>query len=119
MNGKKDYLNLFNNGQPQYKNIMRILGFTKKHVACATNIPFNKINFKKGIPTQLRQHFCQWANLINLVAGFFDGDEEKTILWLVSSNPLLGDIPPRNMILMGRYEKLLKFVENSLAENKR
>lgn len=54
-----------------------------------------------------------------LVAKFFDGDGAKTLLWMTTKNPLLGNLSPREMIQMGREDKLLKFVKESLAENER
>jgi hypothetical protein len=53
-----------------------------------------------------------------LVKGFFGGDSEKALLWMRTSNPLLGGVTPREMIVAGRSAKLLKFVEEALSENK-
>ena len=52
-----------------------------------------------------------------LVAGFFVDEPHKTKLWFSSPNPLLGNITPNAMIALGRTKKLLKFIENQLAEN--
>jgi len=54
-----------------------------------------------------------------LVLGFFEGDAEKTAAWLLTKNPLLGDISPDTMLHLGRGEKLLKFIHQQLLENKR
>jgi uncharacterized protein (DUF2384 family) len=53
---------------------------------------------------------------LNLVAQFF-GDEQKTVLWLKTPNPLLGDMTPRDMIRIGRFKKLRRFIQNALSEN--
>jgi hypothetical protein len=56
------------------------------------------------------------AKIADLVRGFFK-DEEKTRLWFHTENPLLGGSVPIDMIRQGRSEKLLKFIQGSLAEN--
>jgi uncharacterized protein (DUF2384 family) len=57
------------------------------------------------------------AKIADLVRGFFK-DEEKTKLWFHTENPMLGGIKPIDMIRQGRSEKLLKFVQAMLKENK-
>jgi len=53
----------------------------------------------------------------DLVSGFFKGNEARTYNWFRNKNPLLGGVSPADMILLGREEKLLKFIKNSLAGN--
>jgi len=56
--------------------------------------------------------------IADLVMGFFK-DEEKTRLWFHTENPMLGGIRPIDLIKLGRSEKLLKFVQTAIKENKR
>ncbi len=56
--------------------------------------------------------------IVVLVLTFFEGREGKADLWFRTENPLLGGIAPDKMIEMGREDKLLRFVEGQLAENK-
>jgi len=56
------------------------------------------------------------AQTINMVAGVFAGDVNKTVAWFKARNPLLGDVSPRDMIRLGRYEKLRKFIINAMME---
>lgn len=58
----------------------------------------------------------EWAVAINLVGNYFK-DEQKTILWFHTSNPLLGEMSPRDMIRLGRFKKLLSFIQNAVANN--
>lgn len=51
------------------------------------------------------------------VLEFFKGDQTKTELWFKTSNPLLGNVSPIDMVRLGRFAKLVHFVETSLAEN--
>ncbi len=52
------------------------------------------------------------------VGAFFSGDADKTYTWMVMPNPLLGEVSPKWMIKNGRGEKLLKFIDNAIDENK-
>ena len=52
-----------------------------------------------------------------LVLEFFNGDRDKTDLWFSTENPLLGNVRPAEMALW-QTDKLLKFIKESLAENK-
>ena len=49
----------------------------------------------------------------------FDGDEQKTLAWLHAKNPHLGSVRPIELIIAGREEKLIKFIETALDENTR
>jgi hypothetical protein len=51
------------------------------------------------------------------VNGFFK-DEEKTKLWMETNNPLLGEISPIQMMQLGRYQKLMQFIDSSLEGNR-
>ena len=52
------------------------------------------------------------SKAIYLVHLFFDHNIERTCLWFRTKNPSLGEISPLNMILLGRYKYLLKWVES-------
>lgn len=115
----KDYLSLFQEDQPKYKDVIHALEFTKKDVSKATGVPVASIRFDAKIPRKVSERIREWAILLNLVAQHFDGDSNKTISWFTIPNPLLGGITPRNMIRFGRYKKLYKFVFNAITENRR
>lgn len=52
----------------------------------------------------------------DLVVQTFDGDAEKTALWFRTKNPMLGDIAPRDMIRLGRFDRLRRFIIGAIAE---
>ncbi len=115
----QDYFSLFKGHQPDYKKVAEELDFSVKDVASATGVPVSSIRYDHKMPKEVAKRFVEWANLLNLVAQYFEGDIHKAMLWFTLSNPLLGNLPPRLMIRAGRYNKLLKFISNSLSENKR
>ncbi len=53
------------------------------------------------------------SNITALVNTYFK-DEAKTTQWLNTSNPLIGNVEPIQMIFQGRTEKLKKFIINQL-----
>lgn len=117
---KEDYLSLFEGQQKTNPNrILKFLEFKKEDVSKASGIPLVSVRYDERMPAELQERFREWAVLLNLVAGHFKGNAEKTALWFMTLNPLLGDITPRDMIRFGKFKKLHKFVLNALAENRK
>ena len=114
---KEDYLSLLNKGEAKASKVIDFVGFKKDDVAKATGVPQSSIRYDERMPQILKDRLREWANLLNLVAQFFEGDVAKTTLWFKTSNPILGNIAPRDMIRFGRYQKLLKFILSALSEN--
>lgn len=115
----KDYLDLFHNGVVDGQKVVEILNYKKNDVAVATNVPVSSIRYEPNkIPADLKERLQEWATALNLVQEFFN-DRNKTILWFSIPNPLLGDMSPRDMIRVGRFKKLLNFIQTALGENQR
>lgn len=54
------------------------------------------------------------SNLLKIIEhldAFFEGDEDKIMEWLIEKNPHVGMVPPILMCMIGRTDKLLKFIE--------
>ncbi len=114
-----DYLNLFPDGKVDGQKVVKFLNYKKQDVSVATNIPVSSIRYETNrIPSELEERLQEWATTINLVEGFFK-NSQKTMLWFSTPNPLLGSMSPRDMIRVGRFKKLLNFVQTALAENQR
>jgi hypothetical protein len=58
------------------------------------------------------------AEVHALVLAFFNGDHEKTRLWMRTRNQLLGGLAPKDLIVL-RPGKVLKWVKVQLSENER
>jgi len=113
----EDYLHLFENNAVDGQKVVDILKYKKADVAVAANVPIESIRYEqKKIPRELKERLTEWATALNLVQGFFK-DQQKTILWFSIPNPLLGDMSPRDMIRVGRFKKLLNFIQTALDEN--
>lgn len=115
-----DYFKLFDeNAFVDGEKVVKLLKYKKEDVSVATNLPLSSIRYEeKKMPAELRDRLTQWATALNLVAGFFH-DQKKTIVWFFMPNPLLGGMSPRDMIRVGRFKKLLNFIQTALDENQR
>jgi hypothetical protein len=109
---QSDDLGLFKKaGKPNYDKVKYILGYTKQDISIASGVPFGSIRFDGKVPAELTERVIEWATAIALVHSFFK-DETKTMLWFKVPNPMLGDVAPRDMIKVGRFKKLLKFIQS-------
>jgi len=114
---KKDYLGLFPEDGTDFQRVVKLLDFGKNDVARASNISVQAVRYDPPrMPKELQERIIEWGVALNLVAQFFK-DERKTVLWFRTPNPLLGDVSPRDMIKIGRFRKLRRFIQNALAEN--
>jgi hypothetical protein len=55
------------------------------------------------------------ARIHELVFQFFN-DDIKARVWLRTPNPMIGGVSPRDMMRMGRYDRLLSFVTQAIEE---
>ena len=98
---KEDYLSLFPSGGTDYEKVVDLLDFRKKDVSRASNVALHSVRYDlPKMPKELQDRIQEWAVALNLVAQFFR-DEQKTVLWFKTPNPLLGDVAPRDMIKSG------------------
>lgn len=113
-----DVFSFFKKGEPDGKKVVDFLKYKKEDVSVAANIPVASVRYDIKMPSDLRDRLVEWATAINLVGSYFN-DPEKTLLWFQVSNPLLGGLAPRDMIRVGRFKKLLRFIQTALDENKK
>src|SRR5215467_7753826 len=94
---KEDVLSLFPHGGTDYQKVVKLLDLKKKDVAKASQISVQAVRYDSKIPKELEERVREWAVALSLVAQHFR-DEQKTILWFKTPNPLLGSVTPRDMI---------------------
>lgn len=113
----KDRFNLFQGSDVKGEKIVKLLKYKKNEVSQASGIKLNSIRYDEKMPQELEERLIEWAMAINLVAEFFK-NQDKTMLWFYTPNPLLGEQTPKDMIRIGRSKKLIRFIRNALSENK-
>jgi hypothetical protein len=100
------------------KDVPDMLRFNKQDVSRIASVSVKSVRYDDNIPEAVRDRLEEIANTINMVAARFNGDVDKTAAWFRTQNPLLGDVSPRDMIRLGRYERLRKFIINAMTEDK-
>ena len=114
---QSDPLEIWANHGLDYHRVSEFLDFDTNALSKVGGISKNSVRLDDRIPRDLKQRLEQIANICTLVAEYFEGDAEKTALWFQTINPMLGDISPRDMIRLGRYKRLLKFITDAREQN--
>ena len=119
---EQDLFNFFEHEEEQLhlqpKKVIDFLKFSKNDVAAATGQTATSVRYDQKMPEEIRERITEWAIAINLVGSFFK-DFHKTMMWFQIPNPQLGGITPRDMIRIGRFKRLMKFIQTALDENKK
>lgn len=68
-------------------------------------------------PSKVIRYLGLHSHLYDLVRDFFENDQ-KAALWFITVNPLLGSQAPLTMVMLGRGDKLEKFIRTQLEENR-
>ncbi|MBK7003306.1 MAG: hypothetical protein IPH35_26380 [Rhodoferax sp.] len=108
-----DYLQFGRGDAFNARKVPELLSLKKEDISRITSVAQSSIRYDERIPLKVRERMEEIANTINMVASFFDGDVQRTVTWFKASNPLLGDVSPRDMIRLGRYDRLRKFIVNA------
>ena len=98
------------------KRVQSLLNLKKEDVSRIASVSVKSVRYDDAIPEQVRERLEEIASTINMVAQTFGGDQEKTVSWFRSKNPVLGDVSPRDMIRLGRYDRLRKFIINAMMQ---
>lgn len=98
------------------RKVQATLGLKMADVAHLAEVAASSVRYDENIPARVRELLEEIGQTINLVAQAFDGDVQKTVTWFKLRNPMLGDIAPRDMIRLGRYERLRKLIFTALTE---
>lgn len=115
--GQSDPLEFWSNHGLDYRKVSDFLEFNHSELSKIGGVSMNSVRLDDRIPHALQERLSQIANIVNLVAEYFEGDPRKTALWFRTPNPLLGEISPRDMIRIGRYKKLLGFITEAREAN--
>jgi hypothetical protein len=97
------------------KAVAEFLDLDNQAVSRISSVAKSSVRWDNNMPTAVRERMEEIAGIVNMVANVFEGDAPKTALWFRTRNPLLGDISPRDMVRLGRYDKLRRFIINSAS----
>lgn len=113
-----DVMNFGHGAKFDARLVPSVLGLKKDEVARLASVSPKSVRYDDAMPAQLRERLEEIGNTVNMVAQAFNGDAEKTVTWFKARNPLLGDASPRDMIRLGRYERLRKFIIGAMLERR-
>jgi hypothetical protein len=102
-------------GRVDAKELAKLLEFSKKEVAAAARVGKHDFSYNQRLPKAVEARLLEWASVLEMVARFFDGDVSKTTLWFKLPNPMLGGVPPRVMIRLGRTRMLASIIKDALS----
>ena len=111
-----DFMHLYKGNQLNVKKVVELLNYQNSDVSTAVDVGVKSVRYDEKMPAVIRERATEWATALNLVGEFFQ-DANKTILWFRTPNPQLANMTPRDMIRVGRFKKLLKFIQTALSEN--
>lgn len=98
------------------KAVSAALGLKNQDVSRLASVSAASVRYDASMPEQVRERLEEIASTMNMVADAFEGDGDKARAWFRARNPLLGDVSPKEMIRLGRYERLRKFIINAMLE---
>lgn len=98
------------------KLVQSLLGLKKEDVSRIASVSVKSVRYDDAIPAPVRERLEEIGSTINMVAQAFGGDPDKTAAWFRAKNPLLGDVSPKDMIRLGRYDRLRKFIINAMMQ---
>ncbi len=110
---KQDYIGFYSGDGPNYQVVPEFLRIDKKDTSRIAGVAVSSVRYDHRIPNDLAERLEEIANIVNRVVGLFDGDLQKAALWFRTKNPLLGNVSPRDMLRMGRYSRLDRFVSEA------
>lgn len=59
----------------------------------------------------------EFIEIISKILAFFDGDIKKTRTWITIPNPAFGFIVPLRLMMMGKGNKVLQYIDAMAVEN--
>jgi len=98
------------------KRVAEWMNLNKDEVSRIASVAKSTVRYDEKAPEAVVERLEEIANIINMVAGVFNGDAAKTSLWFKTKNPMLGDVSPRDMVRLGRYDRLRRYVVGALQE---
>ena len=112
---RRDSLEFWRGNMLNYQKVRDFIGLDTRDVSRVAGVAKSSVRYDEKAPKEVREHLENVANICNLVFQFFN-DDVKTKLWFQTPNPMLGNVSPRDMIRLGRYNKLMRFVTQAMEE---
>ena len=113
----QDSLSFGSGGSFNPKLVADFMDLDKATVSRLASVAKSSVRYDDHIPRAVLERLEEIGAVVNMVAEIFGGDREKTALWFRTKNPMLGDISPRDMVRLGRYDRLRRFIISAMQDN--
>jgi hypothetical protein len=108
-------LGLYNeSGEVLIDNTCEFLELSKAELASALGVSYDQIR-QARLTGKARDRVEQLASALGYVADAFDGDLKKTLFWIRTPNLNFGGLSPRQLIIRGKYKKVIDFIISARA----
>lgn len=98
------------------KRVSDWLDLKKVDVSRVADVSPASVRWDVNMPAAMYDRLEEIALTCNLVAQAFHGDVTKTAQWFKARNPMLGDVSPRDMVRLGRFDRLRRFIVSAMNE---
>jgi hypothetical protein len=100
-----------------FKAVMAVLDLRREDLAAINGIKIDSVRYDSRMPEAQRDFLLKCAVAIDHVAEYFEDQHTKIKAWFSTPNPLLGGVSARQMIRLGRIDKLLAFIIDAKQGN--
>ena len=98
------------------EQVRDFLRLESEDISRLANMSIAQVRLNTKVPVVLREKFAEIAVTCNVVAHIFGGDVDKTSLWFRVKNPSIGDVAPREMIRLCRFDRLRRHIANAVVD---
>ncbi len=114
----RDTLHFGNGPEFEPKKVAEFMQLDRNAVSKIASVSAASVRWDQNVPKAVIERMEEIGAVVNMVADIFDGDAAKTALWFRTKNPMLGDIAPRDMVRLGRYDRLRRFIVSAIQEDR-
>lgn len=87
----------------------------KEKISRITGVSKSSVRYDDKMPAEVKDFLHYTVSIFHMVYTHFNNDFQKTKLWFELPNPLIGEgIAPRDMIYIGRHQKLFQIVASAI-----
>lgn len=114
----RDTLHFGNGSEFEPRKVAEFMQLDRNAVSKIASVSAASVRWDQNAPKAVVERLEEIGAVANMVADIFDGDVAKTALWFRTKNPMLGDIAPRDMVRLGRYDRLRRFIVSAIQEDR-
>ena len=111
----KNHLGLFDEeGNVKIEETREFMEISRSQLAEIFGLTSEQLRPER-IGRRTKEKLAELAGALEFVAESYRGDSKKAKFWLKTPNPHFGGATPRELILRGRYKKVMQFILSAQA----